>query len=514
MGDAEAIQTLTRPPFEQWGTALEDNLEWASKLTGDLGSLRAEARRDVRSLELQAPATGGVADSDAALQDEPETSVKPLVVTGHQPDFWHPGIRVKVLLAGILAGQYHGRPLDIVVDTDDVGRLGFRAPVGGSDVSQREVTLAEYPPGTPYVSAHLPGAADLARFRSAGVDALSTLPMRGPLEGFARFCDALEVSTVAGDDLGAVMTRARHAVDPASARGVAVRLSDQVRTPSFRRFAAMIFGDAESFARIYNDALAAYRLATGTRSVAQPVPDMARFGERVEVPFWVLEDGRRTVASIARGMLYADDRVVCALGGSQDAACAALASEGVLLAPKALALTMFERVCVADLFIHGTGGGRYDSVTDVMIRGYFGIEPPGFVVASMTAHAPLGLDVAPGASVAEIDQKLHRLKHNPDSVAAADASELGSAVDVLHELAREKERLVAAIGQPDADRKALGLRIKELNTGMHRLLAPVTDALAVERTQAERREHARAVITDRTYPYFLYDLDALDHALA
>ena len=44
-------------------------------------------------------------------------------------------------------------------------------------------------------------------------------------------------------------------------------------------------------------------------------------------------------------------------------------------APGALTLTLFARVCLGDFFIHGIGGGKYDEVTDAIIRDYFGIEP-------------------------------------------------------------------------------------------------------------------------------------------
>ena len=43
---------------------------------------------------------------------------------------------------------------------------------------------------------------------------------------------------------------------------------------------------------------------------------------------------------------------------------ASLQASGTPIAPKALALTLFARMFVCDLFIHGVGGGRYDRVTD------------------------------------------------------------------------------------------------------------------------------------------------------
>ena len=59
---------------------------------------------------------------------------------------------------------------------------------------------------------------------------------------------------------------------------------------------------------------------------------------------------------------------------------------------------MWARLLVADLFIHGIGGAKYDRVTDDIIRRYFKIEPPGMACVSAT----LTLDV-PAPEVTQED---------------------------------------------------------------------------------------------------------------
>src|SRR5207244_11160094 len=66
--------------------------------------------------------------------------------------------------------------------------------------------------------------------------------------------------------------------------------------------------------------------------------------------------------------------------------CATPASDVRQLRPRALTLTLFARVCLGDFFIHGIGGGKYDEVTDVIIRDYFGLDPPAYQVLSATLH--------------------------------------------------------------------------------------------------------------------------------
>ena len=54
----------------------------------------------------------------------------------------------------------------------------------------------------------------------------------------------------------------------------------------------------------------------------------------------------------------------------------ALISKGIKIRPKAIVNTMYSRMFLSDLFIHGIGGATYDFITDEIIRGFFGVGPP------------------------------------------------------------------------------------------------------------------------------------------
>ena len=53
-------------------------------------------------------------------------------------------------------------------------------------------------------------------------------------------------------------------------------------------------------------------------------------------------------------------------------------TEGVRLRPRALITTMFARLVLSDIFIHGIGGAKYDQVTDAIVRRFFAVEPPEY----------------------------------------------------------------------------------------------------------------------------------------
>jgi hypothetical protein len=79
--------------------------------------------------------------------------------------------------------------------------------------------------------------------------------------------------------------------------------------------------------------------------------------------------------------------------------------EGVCIRPRALMTTLFLRCFVADLFVHGIGGGAYDELTDAIILAWLGMEPPEYITCSASLH--LGLSASGDAQV-ESMQRAHR----------------------------------------------------------------------------------------------------------
>jgi hypothetical protein len=104
----------------------------------------------------------------------------------------------------------------------------------------------------------------------------------------------------------------------------------------------------------------------------------------------VFESGGQTLVKLVSGEELQIDPAEDA-----DAAAARLgrflAGTSHRLSPRALTLTMFLRLFIADQFVHGIGGARYDQVLDKLISMHFGIEPPEFAVATATMLLPTAL---------------------------------------------------------------------------------------------------------------------------
>jgi hypothetical protein len=59
------------------------------------------------------------------------------------------------------------------------------------------------------------------------------------------------------------------------------------------------------------------------------------------------------------------------------------------LRPRALSTTLFARLGLADLFVHGIGGARYDEITDRLIQSFFDAPVPEFLTLTATLRLPL-----------------------------------------------------------------------------------------------------------------------------
>ncbi len=501
-------EVLTEPAYATWAGHASENARMAEVWSGTVAGLPiGELRTSARAEAIEA-ARGFSARLGVPVQTADRADAL-IVMTGHQPELFHPGIWVKNFLLQRVADETDAIAIDIVVDSDGFDRVELRTPCLGAAVGRCAAVLAESGPDGCYGCTPPPDSEDVAAFRQAGTHALETLHAPALARHFDGFCDALASASAENDDLASAITVARRRYEaPARTTYLELPLTRHVATASFIRFVTHLALEAAEFAEAYNAELAAFRERTGTRSAAQPFPDLGIEDGVVELPLWLILENRRTTLRARTGdepALMVGDEVLVNLSRDPAEAFDRLAAGGFLIAPKALALTMFERVFVADLFIHGVGGGRYDQVTDGVIARFLGIEPPQFVVASMTLYLPLGAHEVTDEEVSAVEQRLNRLAHNPDQLLGEVAFESIAERDRVMALAAEKRSLVAAIAAPDADKKTLGARIKDVNAEIIALMAPFVRETEAELADLKALRDAGEILTDRTYPFCLWD---------
>jgi hypothetical protein len=194
----------------------------------------------------------------------------------------------------------------------------------------------------------------------------------------------------------------------------------------------------------YNASLAEYRTQNKIKNPGRPMPDLRLTDDEIESPFWIddLSAGTRRRGSVRRQgtRLFIDAPDPFDLDASKDGWTAAdellgwLRRHNLRLSPRAITLTLFLRTLLADQFVHGIGGGRYDQVTDGFIERFFGIEAPKFAVTPATMFFPDAVGRA-RSCLPCIAQDGHRIRHR---VLGDRKMELVSNIENLPRRSRER----------------------------------------------------------------------------
>lgn len=442
-----------------------------------------------------------------------------VVVTGHQPDFIHPGVWAKHVVVQRFADAIGGKALNLIVDSDAYKAPAIVVPqIGDDGIRIRRVSVHPSDGGRAYEQ--------LPALSAADVDAIRGQTMEFMGDGFdssamPAFLAELAVGAGRSDWVDQAVA-ARQAVE----REFDVDLRDvRASTLPF----APLFGDillnASAFAASYNGALADYRREYRVRGVGRPIPDLVHDGDRFEVPIWALrsDQPRRRVLVSRQGeelAVYADDELMGLLpaNGLADLVCSDepwSALGGWQLRPRALTLTLWARLLLADLFVHGIGGAKYDRISDLIIRDYYQVDPPHMACVSATVWMQLPRGDVTLDSLREEKRTMRDVQYNPQRHFAGD-----SALEPL--FARRADLVKRSDSLRDRDRLNRSARrevfegIRSTNLSMLELRK---DAVSERRAFFERltRDLRQDVIArGREYFFALYtreQLGALTRAL-
>lgn len=441
----------------------------------------------------------------------------PLIAIGHQPEFIHPGVWAKHVMAQRLAEAVGGVAVNLVVDNDAPKTLALAVPVAkGNTVELHHVPFAGKGAGLPYEAlAGLDGRAirrirqEIAALMGASFD-VSAMPTF--FEGLA---------AAEGRDFADQMIAGREAAE----RSFGVTLRD-VRVS--RAWGGAMLADwvchAGEFADAYNRALAEYRREEAVRDPDRPIPDLHIAGPRVELPLWACGPGeprRRLYVEGADDVIrfFAEDEPI----GSASVRTIADAAEPAdalrtacrkAIRPRALTLTLWARLLVSDLFIHGIGGAKYDRITDKIVRFYYGVEPPAMACVSATLHVPLPRTAVGPDQLTAALRRLRDAQYKPDRWAAS----VADATPLLAERRRAIERsdtLRLDDGRLDRTaRREVFNRIHDLNAQLAAMRPDVAAEARSELARIERGQRQDRIAAGREYFFALYPATKLERLCA
>ncbi len=439
---------------------------------------------------------------------------RPVVLSGHQAEFFHAGVFAKSLAALTLAAQLGGSAAFLTVDSDEPKATALLLPVLRDGRLNREriaIPQLDQRRAVECQPAASVGAwrAWFQRLRTASLPARADL-----LDVYERGFLSSATSGEPAAPLGRAAAFGRAAVEEALAGAAArnVWLSELASTRAFRVFAADCALRAKGLAEAYNAAQREVRLRRKMRNPARPAPLLAIFADRVESPFWLVSsDGVRRRLFVARdaGRLawFAEQEHVASERIDRlarfDAHSEPLEVErrGWRLRPRALTLSAFARLLLCDVFLHGIGGAKYDEMTELFIETALGarLAPMGCVTATIRLAPPLQPSAA--REVACARQALLDLVRNPDRALAAtrpDVSERRAA------LLEEGRRLRAAGPHRRAARRDLFLEMKAWRAELAHAAAPDRARADARLQQAQELAKQDAIAADREYFFALH----------
>ncbi len=353
--------------------------------------------------------------------------VTPLVVTGHQPELFHPGVWVKNFATAAIARAHGGMGLNLIVDNDLPKSASIRVPtMQQGRLHASRIDFDHWEGEMPYEDLAVHDEAHFATFGVRVQRALDGLIADPIIAGFW--------PRVLRQDrnlpLGLRTALARRGLESEwGIQNLEIPLSRVCQTDGFLWFASHLLAQLPRFQQIHNDALAEYRSLYHIRSKNHPVSALASQGEWREAPFWVWRAGqpRRRPLLVRQGSrtmwlrIASEDEpfLELPLTPGREACCAVerlreLAGRSIRLRTRALTTTMFCRYLLGDLFIHGIGGAKYDELGDIIARRFFGVQPPEFLTLSLTAWPGVPDQAASPGQLASINREIRDLLFNPD----------------------------------------------------------------------------------------------------
>jgi hypothetical protein len=170
---------------------------------------------------------------------------------------------------------------------------------------------------------------------------------------------------------------------------------------------------------------------------------------------------------------------------------------------------MYARLVLSDLFIHGIGGAKYDELTDLIIRRFFGIEPPAYITATATFRLPIERPQVTIADVRSAARRIRETRYQPESFLRDErVKQDGGLFAKLAALAAEKREF---LDQNDLRRCSPDVfdRLDRLNRAMHELLQPVEEELRSQHAQLITQLKQSQLLGSREFSFVLFPAENL-----
>jgi len=498
---------LAVPPLDEAGALLARNRRDLTTITLELcGKSFAELRRLARADAWEA-ARRYHSEAGEPIPPAPDLD-QSWLIAGHQPELFHPGVWIKNFALQGLAQRHGGFSVNLVVDNDAARAPLLHVPAGAHRAA---VPYDRWQGESPYEERAVLDEALFASLPERVAPYTRDWPYAPLVPLFwSEVLRQRERTALLGERIAAGRRWLERRWGLVQAE---VPLSRLCQGEAFAHFACHLVLNAPRLRNVYNAAVHDYRRRYGLRSAYHPVPDLAQEDDWCEVPLWAWRAPQRRRARLfvrqAGGelQLRAGSDIWPALAGGDPQRLVAqwreLEPRGYKVRTRALTTTLFTRLLLGDLFIHGIGGGKYDELTDALIARFFGGPVPGYLVLTATLLLPLPRSPVSASACRQL-ARLHRdirynpQRHFPDGVPAA-----------ARLLMDAKAAWIARATPTHAERRERFERLRALNDQLRPFLQDAEERLRRECGQCRDRLRVNEVIGRRDYAFCLYPEEML-----
>jgi hypothetical protein len=502
---------LQYPSFRHIDLLWQRNLrqrESAAIEIGDtsLAKLRATARQHVLRLAStyseQYGASSQPFDNDL------------IVMAGHQPSLFHPGVWYKNFVLSELGQRFNCTSLNLIVDNDICTVAAIRSPQGPA--TQPTLKLVPFDSPAHNIPFEERTIEDFEIFRSFGTRAAQSIrPFVEHPIAERLWPKVIEAQTALQNRercrLGSSIAAGRHRWESEiGLQTLELPLSWIADSDSFAVFAMHVLANRARFREIHNSSLIEYRKLYKIRSHSHPVPELAIQDQWVETPFWVWQTdnpfrkrlfAKHIGASLALSNLEGWRIELENRNGHE--ALGELQAKGIKIRPRALMTTMYCRLVLSDLFVHGIGGAKYDQLTDRIAYRFFNLALPEFCAISATMQLPTGVWPVSPQDVVEAKQRLRQLEFHAERF--IDTEKYPAALSLI---ADKRQLILKSV--PKNQAKAHRHAIVNLDLGLQSFVETQKTELQYQLHEMSDRLQANRILGSREYSFCLFPDDLID----
>ena len=509
---------LIEPPASSLEGIVENNRQLSQEYDYDcqgrsLADLANEARRGL--LDEARRYTQTYRDVESTSCDTPD-----ILMAGHQPELFHAGVWFKNFALATLAERPDTVSVNLLIDNDPVRSIEIKVPTGTADEPHvQPVAMDRAAADFPFEERSV---LDLDLFASFGDRVHETVRPLIPQPIITQIWPEAVAAARGGRNLGQSIALARHGWErDHGLMNLELPLSRVCSSQPFSWFLCHLVAHLPRFWELYNASLNEYRRVNRIRSRSHPAPHLVRQDDWLEAPFWIWQANdpkrRRLFVRTSTNQFELSDHAhwranlpLTADGNAESAVqfLTELSEKGIKLRPRALVTTMYARLLLCDLFLHGIGGAKYDQVTDMLIRRFWGMEPPGLFALSATVTLPVAQPQISIEDLRRVEKLLRELRFHPEQHLDAHEGQTTEEREQAQSLVATKLKWLA-MDPPRGQRRERHLEISRANEALQAHVAQKQQLFEQEKDYLLEQLRKNSILGSREHSFSLFPEDFL-----